>query len=115
VSDDTQRLELLSTNTLRSRPSPFGARTARCGARRRQRWLEDKEDQTLRSYDIFGFNYDGSWGSSGLDLWAHHDRDLMAIEIARGKRYFPEWNIARKLVAVARGVLAAPREVPRGL
>jgi hypothetical protein len=54
----------------------------------------------LRTHDIFGFNYDGSWGSSGLDLWAHHDRDLMAIEIARGKRYFPEWNTALHVVQV---------------
>ena len=54
-----------------------------------------KRTKPLRTHDIFGFNYDGSWGSSGLDLWAHHDRDLMAIEIARGKRCFPEWNTAR--------------------
>jgi hypothetical protein len=27
----------------------------------------------LRTRDTFGFNYDGSWGSSGLDLWEHHD------------------------------------------
>ena len=45
--------------------------------------------------DVFGFNYDGSWGSSGLDAWAHHDHGLMTIEIARGKSYFPEWNTAR--------------------
>ena len=49
----------------------------------------------MKSQDIYGFNYDGSWGSSGLDLWLHHDADLMAVEIARGKRYFPEWNTAR--------------------
>ncbi len=27
----------------------------------------------MRSSEVFGFNYDGSWGSSGLDLWQHHD------------------------------------------
>ncbi|RCK70771.1 hypothetical protein DT076_05080 [Desertihabitans brevis] len=44
---------------------------------------------------VFGFNYDGSWGTSGLDLWMHHDHGLMAKEVARGKRYFPAWNTAR--------------------
>jgi hypothetical protein len=44
---------------------------------------------------VFGFNYDGSWGSSGLDLWQHHDHGQMATEILRGKRYFPAWNTAR--------------------
>jgi hypothetical protein len=42
-----------------------------------------------------GFNYSGSWGTSGLDLWQHHDNGLMALEVARGKRYFPGWNVAR--------------------
>jgi hypothetical protein len=45
--------------------------------------------------EIRGFNYDGSWGASGLDLWQHHDHGLMAVEVARGKRYFPGWNVAR--------------------
>ncbi len=45
--------------------------------------------------EVHGFNYDGSWGTSGLDLWQHHDHGLMAVEIARGKRYFPKWNVAR--------------------
>jgi len=44
---------------------------------------------------VFGFNYDGSWGASGLDVWQHHDHGRMSVEIARGKRYFPEWNTAR--------------------
>jgi hypothetical protein len=42
-----------------------------------------------------GFNYDGSWGSSGLDLWLHHDHGAMSLEVARGKAYFPGWNLAR--------------------
>jgi hypothetical protein len=44
---------------------------------------------------VYGFNYDGSWGTSGLDVWQHHDHGTMAKEIARGKRYFPSWNSAR--------------------
>ena len=47
------------------------------------------------SKDVHGFNYDGSWGTSGLDLWQHHDHGTMAVEIARGKEYFPGWNVAR--------------------
>ncbi|HEU4703273.1 MAG TPA: hypothetical protein VFS37_12390 [Conexibacter sp.] len=45
--------------------------------------------------DFHGFNYSGSWGTSGLDLWQHHDNGLMAVEVARGKRFFPGWNVAR--------------------
>lgn len=49
----------------------------------------------METKDVFGFNYDGSWGTSGLDLWQHHDRGAMAVEVARGKAYFPEWNTVR--------------------
>jgi hypothetical protein len=42
-----------------------------------------------------GFNYSGSWGTSALDLWQHHDHGTMAQEVARGKAYFPGWNLAR--------------------
>lgn len=49
----------------------------------------------MKTSDVFGFNYDGSWGSSGLEVWNYHDHGLMTIEIARGKKYFPEWNVAR--------------------
>jgi hypothetical protein len=45
--------------------------------------------------EVFGFNYDGSWGTSGLDVWHHHDHGRMSVEIARGKGFFPEWNTAR--------------------
>lgn len=45
--------------------------------------------------DVYGFNYDGSWGTSGLDVWQHHDHGAMSVEIGRGKAYFPEWNTAR--------------------
>ena len=49
----------------------------------------------MRIGEVFGFNYDGSWGTSGLDLWQHHDHGRMAVEVARGKAYFPGWNVAR--------------------
>ena len=49
----------------------------------------------MRIDEVHGFNYDGSWGSSGLDLWVHHQNGTMASEVGRGKRYFPEWNVAR--------------------
>lgn len=49
----------------------------------------------MKSRDVHGFNDGGSWGTSGLDLWQHHDHGMMAVEVARGKEYFPEWNVAR--------------------
>lgn len=49
----------------------------------------------MRCSDVRGFNYDGSWGTSALDLWQHYDHGTMAVEIARGKRYFPKWNACR--------------------
>ena len=45
--------------------------------------------------EIRGFNYNGSWGTSGLDIWLHHQHGTMAEEIKRGKQYFPKWNVAR--------------------
>lgn len=45
--------------------------------------------------DVRGFDYVGSWGSSGLELWQHHDHGQLAVEVARGKRYFPGWNAVR--------------------
>jgi hypothetical protein len=55
----------------------------------------DTRRAAMHCSDVRGFNYDGSWGSSGLDLWQHHDNGTMAVEIARGKGYFPGWNVAR--------------------
>jgi hypothetical protein len=49
----------------------------------------------MRVSELHGFNYDGSWGTSGLDLWQHHDHGRMAVEVARGKAFFPGWNVAR--------------------
>jgi hypothetical protein len=49
----------------------------------------------MRCSEVLGFNYSGSWGTSGLDLWLYHNQGLMAVEVARGKRYFPKWNVVR--------------------
>ncbi|WP_432180090.1 hypothetical protein [Streptomyces sp. NBC_00063] len=51
--------------------------------------------QKILMKDVRGFYYAGSWGTSALDLWQHFDNGTMAVEIARGKRYFPGWNVAR--------------------
>jgi hypothetical protein len=56
---------------------------------------DNREGRTVKSADLHGFNYDGSWGTSGLDLWVHHDSKAMAAEISLGKSYFPGWNVAR--------------------
>jgi hypothetical protein len=45
--------------------------------------------------DYRGFNYSGSWGTSGVDLWLRYDAALLREEVARGKRYFPGWNSVR--------------------
>jgi hypothetical protein len=50
---------------------------------------------TLAPADVRGFNYSGSWGSSGLDVWLHHDRARMESEIANAATLFPGWNLAR--------------------
>ena len=44
---------------------------------------------------VRGFNYQGSWGATGFDLWAHFDVELMRAEVRRGKGYFPGWNTVR--------------------
>jgi hypothetical protein len=46
-------------------------------------------------FQVFGFNYSGSWGTSGLDLWQHHDHGRMEVEVTKGKEFFPAWNVAR--------------------
>lgn len=42
-----------------------------------------------------GFNYQPSYGSSGLELWQKWDAETIALELARGKRYFPGMNVLR--------------------
>lgn len=49
----------------------------------------------MNAATIRGFNYSGSWGTSGLDVWVHHDHGRMAKEVSNGKRYFPGWNTVR--------------------
>lgn len=49
----------------------------------------------MQTSEIRGFNYAGSWGSTGYELWQYFDGDLMREEVARGKKYFPGWNMAR--------------------
>ncbi|NLE51496.1 MAG: hypothetical protein GX613_08830, partial [Chloroflexi bacterium] len=45
--------------------------------------------------EIRGFNYQPSWGSTGFDIWRRFDRDVMVLELDRGKRYFPAINALR--------------------
>jgi hypothetical protein len=49
----------------------------------------------MNASEVRGFNYSGSWGTSGLDLWLYHDHGKMAVEVGRGKSFFPKWNVAR--------------------
>jgi len=52
--------------------------------------------RTARKYeDIRGFNYQPSYGSSGLEVWRQFDEKTVGLEIARGKKYFPKWNAIR--------------------
>jgi len=46
--------------------------------------------------NIRGFNYQPSWGSCGLETFGpDFDADLVAIEMGRGKKYFPGINTLR--------------------
>lgn len=44
---------------------------------------------------IAGFNYQPSYGSTGLELWQKFDARTIALELARGKKYFPRMNALR--------------------
>jgi endo-1,4-beta-mannosidase len=44
---------------------------------------------------VRGFNYQPSYGSTGLELWMRFDPDTIRSEIALGKRYFPGMNAIR--------------------
>jgi len=45
---------------------------------------------------VRGFNYQPSWGSCGLETFGPDcDADLVAVEMGRGKRYFPGINTLR--------------------
>ncbi len=44
---------------------------------------------------IKGFNYQPSWGSTGLEIWRNFDAERMGHEIVLGKTYFPGMNAIR--------------------
>lgn len=44
---------------------------------------------------IRGFNYQPSYGSSGLELWRQFDAAVIETELTRGKKYFPKMNAIR--------------------
>jgi len=44
---------------------------------------------------VKGFNYQPSYGSSGFELWRKFDADVINLELARGKGYFPGMNAIR--------------------
>ena len=44
---------------------------------------------------IRGFNYQPSYGSSGMELWRRFDADIIRKEIGRGKKFFPKMNAVR--------------------
>lgn len=44
---------------------------------------------------ITGFNYQPSYGSNGIELWQKFDARTIAVELARGKRFFPRMNALR--------------------
>jgi hypothetical protein len=44
---------------------------------------------------IVGFNYQPSYGSNGFELWQKFDARTIAVELARGKKYFPRINALR--------------------
>lgn len=50
---------------------------------------------TVNWSQIKGFNYQPSWGSTGLEIWRNFDADRMGHEIALGKAYFPGMNAIR--------------------
>jgi len=44
---------------------------------------------------IRGFNYQPSYGHTGLELWQKFDAKIIEKELARGKKYFPKMNALR--------------------
>jgi endo-1,4-beta-mannosidase len=45
--------------------------------------------------EIKGFNYQPSYGSSGLEIWQQFDASIVDKELDRGKKYFPGMNAIR--------------------
>jgi len=44
---------------------------------------------------IRGFNYQPSYGTSGLELWLNFNASVIEAELERGKTYFPWMNAIR--------------------
>ncbi len=44
---------------------------------------------------IHGFNYQPSYGTSGLEIWQKFDPTTIHLELGRGKKYFPKMNAIR--------------------
>ena len=44
---------------------------------------------------VKGFNYQPSYGSSGIELWLKFDAQIIDREIGLGKQYFPAMNAIR--------------------
>ena len=44
---------------------------------------------------VRGFNYQPSYGSSGLELWQKFDARVIQKELEQGKRFFPQMNALR--------------------
>ena len=44
---------------------------------------------------IRGFNYQPSYDFSGLTIWREFRQDVVAVELERGKKYFPGMNTIR--------------------
>ena len=49
----------------------------------------------MNTQAIKGFNYQPSYGSSGLELWRGFDAETIALELSGGKKYFPQMNALR--------------------
>lgn len=48
---------------------------------------------------IRGFNYQPSYGSSGLELWQNFDPAIINQELGRSKKYFPKMNAIRLMLS----------------
>ncbi|MEI6070992.1 MAG: hypothetical protein WCS31_04315 [Verrucomicrobiae bacterium] len=49
----------------------------------------------MKYCDIKGFNYQPSYGTSGLELWMKFHAETIKLELGRGKRHFPWMNTVR--------------------
>lgn len=45
--------------------------------------------------NIRGFNYQPSYGSTGLEIWSNFDAQIVKVELGRGKQYFPNFSATR--------------------